>query len=146
MQFVAIRVTRPADELTDLVARLKEHCDVFVGYEHTPDQGCSRPHIHALLGNYTKTKTTFYNWCKSYGITDASDYFYSEFHSKKCNCCRGKKKVDISFITYESKGRLEPIGLKGIGVEEVGELRARWVDSTTISVDPLRRGGGVYRW
>lgn len=130
MQYVQVRFHGLLDEKIELVNRLKEYSDVCVGYQHLPDQGCAKPHLHFLLANFKKSKTTFYSWCKSYGLT-ADEYWFSYFHSKKCQCCKGKNKVDMSFITYESKGNLEPVGgLKGVSVEEVGEWRSRWVDRT----------------
>lgn len=130
MQYAQVRVSLPYEKIEDLVGRLKEASDIVVGYQHDPDQGCARPHCHFLLGNFNKTKVTFYNWCKQIGLL-ATDYQFSYNHSKKCQCCNGKKLVDKSFISYESKGKLEPVGgLKGISVEEVGEWRDRWVDRT----------------
>jgi len=74
-----------------------------------------------------------------------SHYFGNILHPHsffQCQCCKGKNKVDMSFITYESKGNLEPVGgLKGVSVEEVGEWRSRWVDRTVQT--QLRFVGGT---
>lgn len=131
MQFVQIRLHGEYDGLKPLLDRLSGESQLAVGFAHVPDSGCSQAHVHYLLGGFKPTKTTFYSWCKEAGLKP-SDYYFARTHGRGCGCgCKGKKPVDLSFISYESKGKLEPLpGLKGIRVEEVGEWRARWVDRT----------------
>lgn len=108
----AVRVTRPARELEAFFDKLQGVCDKLIVYEHN----ASRIHVHFLIVNCQVKTDTLKNWIRScVGDVHRSDWSFLE------------KDVDEKFITYMSKGKLDPVVVKGYDEKEVFEYRSAWV-------------------
>lgn len=113
---LAIRVTRPAGDLRSFIERIEARCDKLIIYQHDES---SRPHIHGLITNCQVSTDTLKNYIKtSLGVTSFPKTDWS-FVSKD---------VNEKFITYMSKGRLDPVYSKGYDEHEVNEFRNQWED------------------
>lgn len=89
---------------------------VLVVYQHDADEEVSRTHIHALMENVNPSTDTLKRWIKAEcGLTDISRYDWSF-----------KSLEDRKFITYMSKGTLQPVLVHNIAYEEVTALASEW--------------------
>jgi len=113
-----IRVSRPYEELKDFAAKLSDACDVCVVYEHEADETVNRTHIHAYVENPKVSTDTMKNWVKKTLKVTAFPKTDWSFVGA----------TDRGFITYLTKGKLTPCLVKGISAEEIGTLKAAWVD------------------
>jgi len=110
---LSIRITNSYKELTDFCERLKPVCERVVIYEHE----ASRTHIHGLLENCKVSTDTLKNWVKkSLNVTvyPKSDWSFTVAQDSK-------------FITYMSKGLLQPKVVQGYTENEIEALRNQWV-------------------
>lgn len=91
----------------------------IVAYQHDADEEVSRTHIHAMLENVSQSKDTLKRWvveCLGQKV-DRSDWAFSTLQNRK-------------FITYMSKGVLDPMIYAGITIDEINEWKAKWVMPT----------------
>lgn len=114
---LAIRITRPYSALTPFFDKLKDFSDKLIVYEHTES---SRPHIHGLIVNCKPSTDTLKNWIKAVvGKVEKTDWSFVS------------KDVNEKFITYMSKGKLEPKTCVGFSEVQVSEYRDAWEDRRT---------------
>lgn len=113
----AIRITRSYDEIKDWVNALE--ADKMIVYEHSADHAVTRTHIHMLLVNSKlKPDAMKARYKKLYNTIDKADWSF--------------KSADADYekyITYMSKGKLQPLVNKGI--ENVDDLMSQWKDPRT---------------
>ena len=117
-----IRISRSFKELNpekeSFITKLAEVCDVLAVYEHEADEEITRTHIHCYADNPRVSTDTMKNWVKkALGVTKfvKTDWSFPEAQ-------------DEGFITYMSKGHLDPLFIKGITDEACHLLKAQWVD------------------
>lgn len=117
-----IRISRSFTELNpkeeSFITKLAEVCDVLVVYEHEADDEISRTHIHCYADNPRVSTDTMKNWVKkALGVTKfvKTDWSFPEAQ-------------DEGFITYMSKGHLDPLFIKGITADACTLLKAQWVE------------------
>jgi len=130
-----IRVSRTYDELQkappkdeSFIKKLSDACDVFVVYEHQADDSVNRTHIHAYVENPKVSTDTMKNWVKkTLGVVSFPKADWSFVGA-----------TDRGFITYLSKGNLDPLFVKGISDDEIRTLKSTWV------VQPVRKGKVQY--
>lgn len=114
---LAIRVTRPCLELKTFLNKLEERCDKMVFYQHDESTRVSRTHIHGLIVNCQVSTDTLKNWIKAdVGAVNKTDWSFVT------------KDVNEQFITYMTKGVLEPVMVKGYSEEEINKFRSAWVE------------------
>jgi len=112
----AIRLTYEYVQMASVVKRICDQADVVVVYEHDESE---RKHIHLYTEGLTATVQTIKNWIvKDLGCkVNKSDWSF-------------KTAKDRNFITYMSKGKLNPTKVKGISDVEIDTYRQRWVEPT----------------
>lgn len=108
----AIRVTRSCKELTGFFEKLDRVTDKFTIYQHDV---LDNVHIHGLLVNCSVSTDTLKNYIrKDVGNVKSTDWSF-------------KTADDFNFITYMSKGTLDPVVNKGFTPEELEEYKSKWV-------------------
>lgn len=113
----AVRLTFPYQKLVEFFDRFEK----VVVYQHDADESVNRTHVHALVEISVSTDTAK-NWVqKCVGSRPKKDMW--SFVSKL-----KKQPVTEEFITYMTKGKLEPVMLKGYTKELCDKYKARWVD------------------
>jgi len=112
-----IRVSRPYDDLKEFCKKLADACDCCVIYEHEADASVSRTHIHAFVENPKVSTDTMKNWVKK--ALDVTAFPKADWAFTAAE--------DRGFITYLSKGQLDPKLFKGILRDEVSTLKTAWV-------------------
>lgn len=127
----AVRITRSFDELKPFFDKIvsKHPGCVLVVYQHDADDEVKRTHIHALLEVIGVSSDTLKRWVKEcLGVTEFSryDWSFTVAHSR-------------DFITYMSKGHLEPMMLHNIGCDEVTAFRAKWVEHRVVTSQKEKR-------
>jgi len=130
-----IRVSRTFDELSktpakdeSFIKKLADACDVCVVYEHQADDSVNRTHVHAYVEGPKVSTDTMKNWVKkTLAVTVFSKADWSFVGA-----------TDRGFITYLSKGKLDPLFVKGIEIEACHQLKAAWTDQ------PVRKGKTQY--
>lgn len=110
----AIRLSYRYTDLAAFIEELKDETDVLVLYEH--DDG-NRPHVHIYTEGLKLTVLTAKNRLAKYlGFRPAkTDWSF-------------KTAEDRKFITYMSKGNLQPKFCKGIDGTELEGLRSQWIE------------------
>lgn len=114
----AVRITREFSVIKPFFDKIisVHPQSVLVVYQHDADEEVSRTHIHALMENVNPSTDTLKRWIKAEcGLTDISRYDWSF-----------KTLEDRKFITYMSKGTLQPVLVHNIAYEEVTALASEW--------------------
>jgi len=115
MESQAIRVSRSFEELRSVIEKLDARRVVV--YQHDSDEEVSRTHIHILVQDCNVEKLTFKRRIEALvGKVAASDWSF-----KATDDNVGK------YITYMSKGVLQPVYQRGYTDDEVAKFRASWV-------------------
>jgi len=115
MNSQAIRISRSFDELRPVFQSLKAR-HVIV-YEHVEDEEVSRTHVHALVQNADVTVLAFKRRIEKHlGKVEKSDWSFKETTGNE-----GK------YITYMSKGELQPVYSVGYTNLEIETFRSYWV-------------------
>lgn len=102
------------------MTRLSENSERLIVYAH--NDGCERPHIHFLIENTTISTDTIKNWIKKdlkTTVFPKSDWSFKQTFGEN-------SPVDYGYITYMSKGKYEPIFVKGFTESEIKEYRDAW--------------------
>lgn len=108
----AIRVTKSSRELAHFFDKLDQVTERYVFYEHNVPNNI---HIHGLIVGCTVSTDTLKNYIrKDVGNMKSTDWSF-------------KTADDFNFITYMSKGTLDPVVNKGFTGEELQEYRSKWV-------------------
>lgn len=110
----AIRLSYRYLDLASFLEDLKTETDVLVVYEH--DDG-NRPHVHIYTEGLKQSVLTVKNRLARYlGFRPAkTDWSFKTAENRK-------------FITYMSKGTLQPKTCKGIDGTELEGLRSQWIE------------------
>lgn len=99
-------------------------CSAVV-YQHDADEDVSRTHVHALVLRPQVSIDTMKRWIKqSLGVEDMpkSDWSF-------------KNGCDRNFITYMSKGKLEPVQSKSLPISMCNGYRDMWVEHVKTQKD-----------
>jgi len=91
-------------------------------YEHEADEEINRTHIHCYADNPQVSTDTMKNWVKK--ALNVSSFIKTDWSFPEAQ--------DVGFITYMSKGHLNPLFVKGIESDEISALRDKWVDQPKI--------------
>lgn len=115
---LAFRITRSADQLDSFIQRLAQNSDKLIVYEHD----ATRVHIHGLVSGHKVSTDTLKNWiknaldCKQFSKSDWSFITVDKQGNPVCD----------NFITYMSKGILQPRFCNGYAIDEVEQFRLQW--------------------
>lgn len=121
-----VRVTYPYVRLKGFTERLLNVCERVAVYEHD----ASRIHIHAYIEKCSVSAQTMKNW-----IIEVVDETPSrDMWSFKTKTREGP--AEPRFLTYMSKGKLEPVFVKGFTQDQIDYYRSQWVELTTDSGTP----------
>lgn len=122
---IAIRLTIPwSENLIPFFDQL-EPCAV---YQHDADEEVSRTHIHALVEVNVSTDTLKNRLQKILGYRlPKTDWAFSQ--KLKGN------PIEDKFITYMSKGKLEPVHIKGFTQEQCDKYKSEWIERTKPALD-----------
>lgn len=102
-------------------------------YEHSADEQVSRTHIHALVETSVSTDTLKNRIEQHIGFRPSrSDWAFSTQVGKP------KAPVEDKFITYMSKGKLDPVFIKGFTQDECDRYKALWIEKSQSS-DPSKK-------
>jgi len=113
-----IRVSRTYDDLKEFIEKLADACEVLVVYEHQADDSVNRTHIHAYVEDPKVSTDTMKNWVKK--ALKVSSFLKTDWAFPEA--------LDRGFITYLSKGHLDPLFVKGIEEEACRLMKSAWVD------------------
>lgn len=114
----AVRLTRTYEELKGFFERLNTHNIKCLVYEHCADEDVSRTHIHALLLDVTQSTDTLKNWVKK--TLNVIEYSKTDWSFKIA-------QADYTrYITYMSKGNLQPVLNSAFSDSEVESARNQW--------------------
>lgn len=112
-------------EWTETLIPFFEQLDRVAVYEHGADEEVNRTHIHALVETSVSTDTLKIRIGKCLGYKpNRSDWAFSE------KVGRPLTPVEDRFITYMSKGTLEPKYLKGFTQDDCDRYKSYWVEKS----------------
>lgn len=138
-----VRITRSWSDLSGVIIRMAEFGPITAAYEHTPDQGCKRQHIHILFYSSTFAVNTVKDWIKKIFKPEAHDWRFKTTYKINKGTPQ-EQEVPITeasypqLITYMSKGKLEPKYVKGIEMDNVRHFRDCWVEhKKTAAIQPV---------
>lgn len=115
---LAFRVSRSFDELPSFITKLSESSTHLIVYEHD----ATRVHIHGLVKDLKVSTDTLKNWIKHDCDTTKFPKSDWSFITKD----KQGNPVNDSFITYMSKGDLQPRYCKGFDSDVVEQYRLQW--------------------
>lgn len=119
---IAFRITETFDNLRALCDLLQGNCSAVVIYEHD----ATRVHIHGLIKECKVSSDTLKNYVKrSLGVTTfpKSDWSFKTLHEGE--------PVGDGFITYMSKGVLQPRFVYGYTDEQIEHYKLKWIPKET---------------
>lgn len=121
----AVRLSRSFEDLRQFFVHLELMNILYIVYEHVADADVSRTHVHALLLNVSQSTDTLKNWVRK--SLDVTEYPKSDWSFKLANADYDR------YITYMSKGHLEPLRNTAFSNERVVTARSNWVDPAPAS-------------
>lgn len=116
---VAFRVSKGYDSsgIIDVIRPLMVHATKGIVYYHDVSDN---PHIHGYIEGYSKSAKWFRETLKKqFGVSVRTEY--------TCNF-----DANVNFITYMSKGKLDPIYNQGFELQMVNDLKAKGYDKGDI--------------
>lgn len=138
MKNFAFRVTSSYDVTVEHLAPLYELCDKVAVYEHSQATKTARgnTHIHAVLIGCSKGEDTIRNRFFK-GKYQSADYELKTKYEVKVGIMKVKRKYDVDekYVTYMSKGVLDPMFFKGFTQEEIDAYKAQWISHTSEVVE-----------
>lgn len=122
----AVRITREYSQLKSYISRIALVCEKMVVYEH--NENVSRVHIHAHIWCCSQTDDTLKNWLsQTLGVkVNKSDISFKQQYKPKGST--QSMPIDDGNISYMSKGKYNPVYVKGYTNEEIEELKAKGFD------------------
>lgn len=133
MKNFAFRVTSLYDVTVEHLAPLYELCEKVAVYEHSQatKTARSRTHIHGVLIGCKKGEDTLRNRFFK-GKYESADYELKTKYEVKVGIMKVKRKYDVDekYVTYMSKGVLDPMFFKGFTQEEIDAYKAQWIAHT----------------
>lgn len=121
----AVRYSRSFMDLSGVILYIASVSEQLAVYEHESDEEVSRTHIHFLLKGCSVTKQTLKNHLPKELNMTRSDYVHSTTYLDNKG---DEHPIDDKFIIYMSKGRLDPVFLKGFTKEDCDSYKAQWKD------------------
>lgn len=123
---LAIRISRPYDDIRDWVQGLK--AERIIAYQHDADDEVSRTHVHLLvLQSQIKPDAMKTRFKTLYGNIDKTDWSFTSAFKDEGKVTPISDDSSSKFITYMSKGHLEPVYNIGYELDEVNRLKSLWV-------------------
>lgn len=120
---IAFRVSEPSNKLIGFYDQLSKVSTHLIVYEHQ----ASQIHIHGLVIDCKVSTDTLKNWikkCMGIKVYDKSKWsFKTEYEGKP---------VDTNFITYMSKGKLEPV-FSNYTLSEIEKFKNAWIQPEKVS-------------
>lgn len=119
----APRVSLPYHDMSGVVELWSQSCDKMVVYEHTADEKVKTTHVHMIMINCKyKSQDTLCNQFRKLIHTERKgNGLWSWEHKDYPN-------PDENVITYMSKGKLEPVFVKNMTVNEIEVYKSRWTN------------------
>lgn len=117
---IAFRVSKAYDSsgIANVIGPIMVHASKAIIYYHDVSDN---PHIHGYVEGYSKSAKWFRETLKKqFGVMKRTEY--------TCNF-----DASCNFITYMSKGKLDPIYNQGFNEEMVNELKAKGYDKGDIT-------------
>lgn len=121
----------PQGREADALGLIKEFTDASeraAWYFHPNGEKGKGPHYHGLLINYSKSDDTARLRIKKVlGLNGKSQQFaVSDKLPKKYGGGKMNEMLTPTYITYMSKGKFEPVMLKGYEKDEIENLKTQW--------------------
>lgn len=129
----AVRITRDFQSLKSFFDRVVLHPQsVCVVFQHDADEEVSRTHVHAMISMNVGSSDTLKRWIKQVvGHVDRYDWAFP--------LCKDEDR----YVTYMSKGKLEPLVCHGIEYEKVIALRSEWKEIPAKAVPSGDKRGDI---
>jgi hypothetical protein len=119
----AFRISSLYDAVSVAISELINMSQQVIIYQHEADEDVNRTHIHGLIMGCKRKEDTIRNKFFK-GTYESSDYELKTTYKDR----KGKSwPVDEKYITYMSKGVLQPVYNKNFAPELVEEYRRQWV-------------------
>lgn len=113
-----VRIKSPYDVLIPIMSRIHACCEKVIVYEH--NEKSSNIHVHMYLVQCDKSTDTLKNYIRKVCDSSKGNQFWSF-----------KTAQDAGCITYMSKGKLDPVDVKGFTQEEIDTYKSSWEDRST---------------
>jgi len=120
---LAIRLSEPYQKMVTFWAKLAESSDKLVVYEHD----ANRMHCHALCVGYTGSTDTLKNWIKKTLVVTVYPKSDWAFATQYKSAAGDYVPINDDFITYMSKGTIQPKLVKGFTQDAIDTYRSLWV-------------------
>lgn len=118
------------DDALGLIKEFTDASERAAWYFHPNGEKGKGPHYHGLLVNYSKSDDTARLRIKKVlGLNGRTqEYAVSDKLSKKYGGGKMNMMLTPTYITYMSKGKFEPVMLKGYEKDEIDNLKTQWTE------------------
>lgn len=117
----AVRITRTYADVQQWVGRVAMVSEKVVVYEHS--ENVSRIHIHAHIWGCAATDDTLKNWLSEALNVKVKKYDIAFKTQYKPRGTTQSKPIDDGNISYMSKGKYDPLYVKGYTDEEINGFK-----------------------
>lgn len=118
-----IRISRSYDEVKELVTDIEKISQQMVVYQHDSDEDVNRTHIHIYAYEVSLSEDTIRNRIKKV-IIEKLDWSFSKTYGKRPDI----RRIDMGAISYGSKGKYDPVLVKGISDEIIKQKKTEGYD------------------
>lgn len=127
MPAYSVRITLPFSDVSGAVRAWALKADSLLCYEHVGAM-TEKTHVHLLLMGCSQTTERLKQIARTTGVDGKGNEFWS-FKTKSKR--HGPITADTApkYITYMSKGTIQPSYIKGYELDYLEQLRGQWVDS-----------------
>lgn len=122
-----LRISRPFNQLDQLISGWALKCDKILVFEHEADDEVETTHVHVLMYNMDSTWDNFRKmdqW-KSKGFKGNGDFAWTKCYTYDAPAT----------IRYMTKGTLQPKYNKGYTSQEIEQAAATWVPTQVKKTD-----------
>lgn len=111
----------------DFIQELSKKVEKCIWYFHPTGKRGPKPHLHALIYDYPRTAETVRGYIqKKFNLNGKEQEF-----AVSDNYDRGIRMTEEftpKYITYMTKGKYEPVLVKGYNMLDIDELKAKWIE------------------
>lgn len=126
MHNFAVRWTLPFADVSGVVRRWALSADTLLCYQHVGSV-TEKVHVHLLVMGCGVTSDRLKQYAQELGITGGGNKFWS-FKSKSKVAGPLTQDTAPRYITYMTKGKYDPMYVKGYDDVFLAECKAAWVD------------------
>lgn len=123
----------------EFIQELSKKVEKCIWYFHPTGKRGPKPHLHALIYDFPRTDETMRGYIqKKFNLNGREQEF--AVSNKYDKGIPMTEEFTPKYITYMTKGKYEPVLVKGYNMLDIDELKAKWVEpkSAIMNIEVVR--------